>query len=72
MLRLARLELSSAAVNLKGAGAWKLAGAAKTVLASVDKIDEAAREKCILGGYVGKEVGSCFWEISQGLQKSIW
>ena len=47
-LRLARLGVSSAAMNSKGAGAWKLAGAAKTVLASVDKIDEAARERRIL------------------------
>lgn len=46
-LRLARLGVSSAAMNSKGAGAWKLAGAVKTVMASVDRIDEAARERCI-------------------------
>lgn len=41
-LRLAMLVFS-ASMNSKGAGAWKLAGAAKTALASVDKIDEAAK-----------------------------
>lgn len=48
MLRLARVEVSSATIYSNGVGAWKLAGAAKMVLARVDRIDEMGREKCIL------------------------